>query len=735
MLGRMTLPQALDTLQTVWGYPEFRGVQAEVVSTLLAGEHALVLMPTGGGKSLCYQLPSLLRPGCGVVVSPLIALMKDQVDTLRQLGVRAAFLNSSLPPAEAAAVEADFLRGALDLLYLAPERLLQPQTLRTLARADVALFAVDEAHCVSQWGHDFRPEYQGLGVLAEEFPDVPRLALTATADERTREDIRAVLRLQGARQFVSSFDRPNIRYTVGNKAGPKGQLLDFIRREHPLDAGIVYCLSRRSVEETAAWLREQELPAVAYHAGLSPQERSAAQDRFLNEEGQIVVATVAFGMGIDKPNVRFVAHLDLPGSVEAYYQETGRAGRDGLSASAWMVYGLSDVVNRRRMIRGGGAPASVQRVELAKLEALLSLCEGADCRRAALLRTFGEAHPGTCGNCDNCLNPPRSRDATREAQMVLSAAVRAARHSRGLSFGGAHLTDILRGEASEKVVAQGHHRLPTFGVGKDTSAAAWRDIVRQLVSLGYLEAGEHFGLNVTARAGPLLRGEERLTLREEVLAPRSRGEKHKRAAAPAGLAEADAGLFGALREWRLLSAREQGVPPYVIFSDATLRAVAQARPRTPAGLLSISGVGEKKLHAYGAEVLAVVARFAEGGESPDTAAGLLDAAESLSGAGESAPEPAPAGEGAPESAPPAPGAPAPDSDSDTPRHAALRELRRELAREEGIPAYRVYPNRTLLELAARAPQTLAELAGIPGLGDTRRERYGERIVAALQGHE
>ncbi len=596
------LPRAQHVLKQVFGYDAFRGRQAEVVERVAAGGDALVLMPTGGGKSLCYQVPALLRDGVGVVVSPLIALMKDQVDTLRQLGVRAAYLNSTLSLDGAREVEAALLGGELDLLYVAPERLLAERTLSLLARAPLALFAIDEAHCVSQWGHDFRPEYQGLGVLHERFPEVPRVALTATADDRTRADIIRVLGLTGAPVYLSSFDRPNIQYRVTEKSGPKTQLLDFIRAEHDGDAGIVYCLSRKSVEETAKWLAAQGVPALAYHAGLSLKERNYAQERFLQEEGVVVVATVAFGMGIDKPNVRFVAHLDLPKSMEGYYQETGRAGRDGLPATAWMTYGLQDVVNVRRMLEQSAAPPEVRRQEGQKLDALLAYCETAGCRRQVLLAYFGETRAEPCGNCDTCLSAPATWDATREAQMALSAAVRT-----GNRFGAAHLTDVLLGRDTEKVRSMGHHSLPTFGVGRDLSEKRWRNVLRQLVALGYLstDAAGHGSLIATGRARALLKGEERLTLREEaeVQAPRVKGAKPSRSAP---VAPQDEALFAALRALRLDLAREQGVPPYVIFHDATLKAMAEARPGSLAALGRVSGVGENKLVKYGDAFLKVL---------------------------------------------------------------------------------------------------------------------------------
>ncbi|GGM08705.1 ATP-dependent DNA helicase RecQ [Deinococcus aerophilus] len=740
--------QALNTLRQIWGYPEFRGVQADIVATVAAGGDALVLMPTGGGKSLCYQVPSLLRPGTGIVVSPLIALMKDQVDTLRQLGVRAAFLNSTLALDAVREVEAALLAGELDLLYVAPERLLLPRTLELLERAPVALFAIDEAHCVSQWGHDFRPEYGQLQVLPRRFPEIPRVALTATADDRTRADILRVLELEGAPQFVSSFDRPNIQYRVAGKEGPKTQLLDFIRAEHAGDAGIVYCLSRKSVEQTAQWLAAQGVDAVPYHAGLSPRERERAQERFLNEEGVVVVATVAFGMGIDKPNVRFVAHLDLPKSMEGYYQETGRAGRDGLPSTAWMVYGLADVVNVRRMLAQSDAPEEVKRVEAAKLDALLTYCEAATCRRQLLLAYFGEHRDEPCGNCDVCLSPPRVRDATREAQMALSAAIRT-----GNRFGAAYLTDVLLGQPTEKVLGMGHHLLPTFGVGKGHDEKMWRGLFRQLVSLGYLAAGEYHGLSATGKSRALLRGEATLMLREDSLLPREKVRARDRSRGGGGRAPVDAQdapLFEALRAWRLERARAQGVPPYVIFSDATLKAVAELRPGSAATLGTVSGVGQRKLADYGDEVLQIVRdRSGErgagriplptergvrensavlgmlrGGPGPAHVVAPAEAA-SVRPSAASVAAPAPllsAGSDVGQAPAPADGAVA----------GALSALRRELAREHGRSAFLIFPNATLEVLAAHPPRTLGDLEGVPGLGPKRIEAYGEQILNAVR---
>jgi len=597
---------ALDKLRRVFGFDSFRGEQGQIVEQVVAGGDALVLMPTGGGKSLCYQLPALLREGTGIVVSPLIALMQDQVEALRQLGVRAAFLNSSLDAGMAAQVERQLLDGELDLLYVAPERLLTPRFLSLLERTRIALFAIDEAHCVSQWGHDFRPEYRQLTLLHERWPEIQRIALTATADAPTRREIVERLALEDARQFVNSFDRPNIRYTVVAKDDSRRQLLGFLD-EHRGDSGIVYCLSRRKVDATAAMLAERGLRALPYHAGLDAATRAEHQRRFLREDGIVMVATIAFGMGIDKPDVRFVAHLDLPKSLEGYYQETGRAGRDGEPSQAWLAYGLGDAVLLRRMIEDGDAGEERKWLERGKLDALIGYCESTACRRQSLLTYFGETHAGACGNCDNCLQPPTTWDATEAARKALSCVYRT-----GQRFGAAHMIDVLRGADTAKVRQFGHDSVSTYGIGGDLDARQWRGVFRQLVAAGLLEADieGHGALRLTAEATPLLRGERRLQLRAEAPKPerkRARADTGKRAASPIIELPAEAAArFAALREWRSGIAREQGVPPYVIFHDATLRSIALESPRNLDAMSTIAGVGASKLEHYGNAVIAAL---------------------------------------------------------------------------------------------------------------------------------
>jgi len=596
--------QALDLLKRVYGYDSFRGHQADVIRHVTAGGDALVLMPTGGGKSLCYQIPALLRHGTGVVVSPLIALMQDQVDALQQLGVKAAFLNSSLPPEAQMEVENAFRQGEVDVLYVAPERLLMPRTLDLLQKGRLALFAIDEAHCVSQWGHDFRAEYWRLSVLHERFPAVPRIALTATADARTREEIVLRLGLGEARQFISGFDRPNIRYRILPKEQPRKQLSAFLRRRQG-EAGIVYCRSRKATEDTADWLKGEGYDAWPYHAGMSHEERQRNQERFLRQDGVVMVATIAFGMGIDKPDVRYVAHLDLPKSLEAYYQETGRAGRDGLPAEAWMVYGLQDVVLLRQWIEQSEADDLHKQVERHKLDAMLGLCELTACRRQALLAYFGDELPKPCGNCDNCLEPPKTWDATAAARKALSCVYRA-----GQRFGVAHLVDVLLGRHGEKILSFGHQNLSTYGIGKDLSESQWRSVFRQLLVRGLLEADwdAHGALRLTEAARPVLKGEQQLFLRQDETAKDSAGPGKTRSAG-ASLAGREAELFEALRALRRRLADAQGVPSYVIFHDGVLTQMAQQRPQTEAGLARISGVGERKLASYGDAFLEVLRSF------------------------------------------------------------------------------------------------------------------------------
>ncbi|CAL8472753.1 DNA helicase RecQ [Caballeronia sp. S22] len=612
------MSRPLEILNEIFGYPAFRGQQAEIVEHVANGGDSLVLMPTGGGKSLCYQIPSLVRSeaglGAGIVVSPLIALMQDQVAALKEVGVRAAYLNSTLSGAEAAATERALRDGDIDLLYVAPERLMTPRFLELLERARVGLFAIDEAHCVSQWGHDFRPEYIQLSVLHERFPDVPRIALTATADAITRDEIVHRLALDDARIFVSSFDRPNIRYRIVEKDNARSQLLDFIRAEHTnkdgtTDAGVVYCLSRRKVEETAEWMKGHGIRALPYHAGMEFETRQKHQEMFQREEGVVMCATIAFGMGIDKPDVRFVAHLDLPKSVEGYYQETGRAGRDGLPANAWMAYGLGDVVQQRKMIDESEADDAHKRVQTGKLDALLGLCEVASCRRVRLLAYFGESSK-PCGNCDTCLEPPASFDATREAQMALSCVYRAQKAS-GFRFGAGHLIDILRGTRSEKVLQRGHEKISTFGVGAALSEPEWRAVFRQLVAFGYL-AVDHDGfgaLVLTDASKPVLKGEEHVTLRKYVKPTRARQSSSRtgeRADPTAGMSAREKARWERLRSWRAETAKSDGVPAYVIFHDATLAEIVRSDPDTIDDLRHIPGIGVRKLERFGDELLAVV---------------------------------------------------------------------------------------------------------------------------------
>ncbi|WP_108494083.1 DNA helicase RecQ [Promicromonospora sp. AC04] len=611
----MTLPDtattapALEVLRDVFGYDAFRGEQQAIIDTVVDGGDALVLMPTGGGKSLCYQIPALVRRGTGVVISPLIALMQDQVDALDALGVRAGFLNSTQNPDERRQVEQAYRSGELDLLYLAPERLGVESTARLLDQGTIALFAIDEAHCVSQWGHDFRPDYLRLGELAERWPGVPRIALTATATAHTREEIATRLGLTEAKHFVASFDRPNITYRVAPKDNPGRQLLDLLRTEHAGDAGIVYCLSRASVEKTAQQLTDQGIRALPYHAGLPAHVRAANQSTFLREDGVIMVATIAFGMGIDKPDVRFVAHLDLPKSVEGYYQETGRAGRDGLPSTAWLAYGLADVVQQRKMIAESDGDLTHRRRLSSHLDAMLALCETVECRRAQLLRYFGQDHPGGCGACDTCQNPPEAWDGTVPAQKLLSAVFRLDRE-RNQRFGVGHVVDILRGKSTPKITQWGHDSLTVFGVGEDLSEAEWRSVARQLLALGLLEVDSNHGTLVLTDASAEVLGRRReVRLRRD---PRPQGGARRparsggsRPEAPA-LSDADQEVFERLRAWRASAAKEQGVPAYVVFHDATLRAVAAERPADLDALSGISGVGQAKLDRYGDGILAAL---------------------------------------------------------------------------------------------------------------------------------
>ena len=594
------MSQALTILQNTFGYECFREPQAEVIDTIIEGGDAFLLMSTGGGKSLCYQIPAMVRKGCGIVVSPLIALMQDQVSALRQLGIRASFLNSTLSSNEVYEVESRLRKGELDLLYVAPERLVQDRTLELFKSVSISLFAIDEAHCVSQWGHDFRVDYLSLDRLHTEFPHVPRIALTATADVRTRKEIIKNLTLQDAKQFVVGFDRPNIQYCVNLKSNPRNQLLRFLKMEHADDAGIVYCLSRKKTEDTAEWLASQGFKAVPYHAGLPPEVRAKHQRRFLEEEGIVVVATIAFGMGIDKPDVRFVAHLDLPKTIEAYYQETGRAGRDGSPANAWMVYGLQDVTKLRQMLDSSKGDEKHKRVEQIKLNAMLGFCELTTCRRHALLAYFDEHSSEHCGNCDTCLTPVETWDGTEVSRKALSVIYRT-----GQRFGVGHLVDVLLGVETDKVSQFDHHQLPVYGVGSELAAKDWQSVFRQLVARGYANAdADRFGgLVLAEKCRPLLKGEESIQLRKDQVVKAAK----KLTKTPLS-EDIDVGLWEELRSHRRQLAEEQGVPPYVIFHDRTLQAMAELMPSTLDEFSELPGVGARKLDKYGSGFLVVLTR-------------------------------------------------------------------------------------------------------------------------------
>ena len=594
----------LGVLREVFGFDRFRGQQLEIIEHVIAGEDAVVLMPTGGGKSICYQIPALLRPGVGVVVSPLIALMKDQVDALRQAGVRAAALNSRLSPGETSEIERAVRDGALDLLYVSPERLVTTRCLELLSSCRLALFAVDEAHCISQWGHDFRPEFQQLSILRQRFPGVPLMALTATADGPTRRDIVAQLGLGAARIFAAGYDRPNLFYRVIPKLNPLEQLWQFLVKDHPGDAGIVYCFTRRAVETTAGWLSAHGRDALPYHAGLEGAARERNQERFLKEEGVVVVATIAFGMGIDKPDVRFVAHLDVPKNLEAYYQETGRAGRDGLAADAWMTYGFADVMNLIRLLDTGEIPEMQRRIERQKTEALIGFCETVSCRRQVLLGYFGEADHAPCGNCDNCLTPVPSWDGTVAAQKALSAIYRT-----GQRFGAQHLIDILLGKETERVVRLQHNRLRTFGVGADLDRRGWHSVFRQLVAQGFVlpDPEGHGGLALAPAAAGILRGAQTVRFRRDARSPTQQSPKpDRKGTAVVELEPGTHAVWEALRAWRLEEARRQELPPYVIFHDATLIEVARRRPISLTSLATIPGIGAGKLRLYGNAIIEIV---------------------------------------------------------------------------------------------------------------------------------
>ena len=592
------MTDALTVLQDTFGFEQFRSHQSDIIESLISGDDALVLMPTGGGKSLCYQIPAIVRKGCGIVISPLIALMKDQVDSLTELGVRANFLNSTLDARSVSEIEDSLLAGEIDLLYIAPERLIQERTLSLLKEINISLFAIDEAHCVSQWGHAFRSDYLSLNLLHTEFPEIPRIALTATADARTREEIISRLELGNAGQYLAGFDRPNIRYTIAIKDNPRNQLLRFLKDEHPQDAGIIYCLSRKKTEETAHWLQQQGFNALPYHAGLSTDIRATNQSKFLREDAVIIVATIAFGMGIDKPDVRFVAHLDLPKTIESYYQETGRAGRDGATADAWMVYGLQDVIKLRQMLENSDGSEEHKRVEQHRLNAMLGLCEITSCRRHALLHYFDESSPEKCGNCDTCLSPVNTWDGTETARKALSVVYRT-----GQRFGVNHLIDVLRGSENAKIFQFDHHQIPTYGIGKDLDGNQWRSVFRQLMARGYISVDlDRFGgIKLEQKCRALLKGEETVELRRDV----AQKSVKKQTTAPLP-DDIDIGLWEALRECRRELAESQGVPPYVIFHDSTLQAMAGLLPKDLEEFARLSGVGDRKLEKYGATFLTVI---------------------------------------------------------------------------------------------------------------------------------
>jgi ATP-dependent DNA helicase RecQ len=600
------MQNAFQVLKQTFGFDQFRPPQDQIIQTLLAGQDAFVLMPTGGGKSLCYQIPALVRPGIGIVISPLIALMQDQVDTLIQAGVGAACLNSTMDARHNNQVEQQALKGELDIIYLAPERLTLERTLHWLSQCQLALFAIDEAHCVSQWGHDFRSDYLQLSLLPQYFPNTPRVALTATADKKTREEIIYRLGLQHANTFISGFDRPNIQYRICAKNNPKSQLLEFIQSEHKKHAGIVYCLSRKKVEDTAHWLKQQGLNALPYHAGLDKQERKQNQQTFLNQDGIIMVATIAFGMGIDKPDVRFVAHLDLPKSIEAYYQETGRAGRDGLPSNAWMTYGLEDVIKLKQMMASSDGDEAFKRVEQQKLNAMLGLAELTQCRRKMLVQYFGDklsnhySDNNRCGNCDNCLQPVATWDASEAAKKALSCVYRT-----GQRFGAVHIIDVLKGKNNDKIKQFAHHKVSTYGIGNDLSTSQWRSVMRQLVALGYLNVNYDYGqLSLDETSRPLLKGQERLNLRLDQAA-----KKHKTHHKDWIIEPQEEAMWQALRECRSRFAQQQGIAPFMIFHDSALKDMLKIKPSTLAGLSQISGVGEKKLAQYGEGFLRVIAMF------------------------------------------------------------------------------------------------------------------------------